>query len=320
MTELTRHLRDCPYELFPRFVQQPLRIDVCGPDGRRDGDQALDHSYRTRGERGATLRALDRVAWVRLDLDGNRHVATISRIYGELEDAEPCYYLPWIQNRTLGMKLKPSRKIEEDARFDAYPDRPGVDADAVARATAQRDMLRGIDNVERRTPRLFFTAMLTGCSVHIDGDAAQPNVFHGNATRLGNPAGRKSTALMRTRKHFGRRMEETDAVLRHEYQSIRWDDRDGSCVSVLDYDFRMWGNGALAQKWQHGADLLTDELRDAGARINDMRAVVFGAANLDGAWTFYGQRIYRYRIGQDPMAFLGYPPQRIWPGHGHIQI
>lgn len=327
MTHLTRQLRDDPEPLFAQLILRPLRILVRGQDlGRFDGDRAVAHSYRVRGHRTASLRALDRVAWARIEEENGCHNITISRTYGELEDAEPCYYLPWIPDHTLGMKLKPSQKLTDQARFDAY-----VADDATrARAAAQRQMLQQIENAEHRAPRLFFTAMLTGCSVHIDGDRTQPNVYHGNAVRKQQASfSKKSFGAMTTRKEFQARMVDTDSSLRRGYRRMPWEHgEESSCVSVLDYDYRFWGNETLAAKWGNGADLLTPELREAGAQVKSMFAVVFGVRDLENdEWTFYGQRVYSYqRPWVEGMAagahrgHLGYEPRQIWPGHGHIQL
>ncbi len=322
MTELTRQFRDVPYELFPGLIDQPLRIDVQGQGA--NPDQAVAHSFRQRDPSTATLRALDRVAWASMAVDGNRHVITISRTYDPVADTEPCYYLPWIPNYTLGMKLKPSRKVAEGERFAEYQGRDHVDGETWERATAQRAMLQGLAD-GRRTPRLFFTAMLTGCTVHIDGLPTEPNVYHGNAAAVADPPGALNSAHLPTRKRFQRRLRRIDRALDEGYQRMPWNDGGpSSCVSVLDYDFRRWNNDMLAAKWGHGADLLTDELRAQGAQIKDMRVIVFGMKNLHDHWVFYGQRVYQYRrpnvLANVAWGALGYPPRQIWPGHGHIQL
>lgn len=326
VTILTCRLRDYPYAVLPALAQEPLRIDVLGGD---TANEAMAHSFRMRGERTATLRALDRVAWARIDRDAGRHVVTISRTHGELEEAEPCYYLPWIRDHTLGMKLRPSQKIADDGRFAAYNENDHVDEAVLARATAQRDMLRAIEDDEERAPRLFFTATLTGCSVHIEGDPTQPNVYHGNADRLTGADGGVLVADMTTRTAYRNRMGEIDAYLRQEYQGIPWA-HGGANVSLgaCDYDFRMWDHPALAPKWGRGRNLLTRQLREAGGVVRAMNAVVFGTRRRgNNEWIFYGQRVYQYQVtfvnGMMPGAnfgYLGYPPRQIWPGPGHIQL
>lgn len=70
----------------------------------------------------------------------------------------PVYYLPWAENETARMKLKPS------------PNHPARDGRG-----------RIID------PDVFVTAAVQGCSVFIDGTQEQPLIYHINAAGTGGP-------------------------------------------------------------------------------------------------------------------------------------
>ena len=64
----------------------------------------------------------------------------------------PVYWLPWHSTQTYRITLKPSLK----------------------------HVVLGLDG-NAASPRHFFTASLTGCMVHVEGDPQAPTVYHGNA-------------------------------------------------------------------------------------------------------------------------------------------
>jgi len=67
----------------------------------------------------------------------------------------PVYWLPWQYNRTYRITLKQSNSHLVSDRDDRVVD-----------------------------PHVFFTAALSGCMVHVDGDPWQPTVYHSNMRDL----------------------------------------------------------------------------------------------------------------------------------------
>jgi hypothetical protein len=139
-------------------------------------------------------------------------------------------------------------------------------------------------------PNIFFTASLTGCLVHVDGDPWSPLVYHSNAQSL--PQAPRATA---------------DAVMRAKADHMRT--QIGRAATAHPKPGRVYAARSLSSLDYTPAHASRDELfriSDEAARVHGVESrrmdanqsgTVFGIRSRStGTWTFYYQTIVKYRF------------------------
>lgn len=189
----------------------------------------------------------------------------------------PVYWLPWTNNQVYRITLKPSSKDD-----------------------------RGVK------PNIFFTAALSGCLVHVDGDPWAPTVYHVNAVTTPVPprpshrdplewsASKKAedmlarataahTAFPKGQPHYKMR-----SLAMHTYMPV-------NTTTGADEH----------QRLRATQDLQADEKSLTPVNLG----VVFGVRS--GLWSFYYQSLTHYIYAKNGMRFDQWVVngcQRFWPG------
>lgn len=188
------------------------------------------------------------------------------------------YWLPWKPDQTYRITLKPSSKA-----------------------------LVGAD--------IFFTAVLTGCTVYVDGDPSEPTVYHSNAQNLpvAIPEQHKSGAemykMLAKTKHMEEQISDSQKAL------------PKSPSHYLPRSVDMFRYMPDALKPSLIEDLKKDTEAKFGADKGSVAPVlggtVFGKRGSHGVWYFYYQswtRFYYQKNGSLLQTWIVNRCERFWPG------
>lgn len=194
----------------------------------------------------------------------------------------PIYWLPWQENKTYRIILKPGQSLAD--------------------------------------PHVFFTAALSGCLVYIDGDPYQPTVYHSNAKFQDFDVpkefqdGTQNWLFHQKANH----MRQEVALSENKYQSPG---RHYQSQSVDLFQYMPEAANTKLVNWvkkqkevQLGAD--TDTVQPT------MGGTVFGIrSRTHGLWTFYYQSWTKFMYQKNSQYFRQWIVnrcERFWPG-GDIQ-
>ncbi|HEX9984841.1 MAG TPA: hypothetical protein VGF69_16390 [Thermoanaerobaculia bacterium] len=169
------------------------------------------------------------------------------------EEWFPTYWLPWNVDQTYRITLTPSKKAE-------------VQVDA----------------------KHFFTAALTGCMVHVEGDTKSPTVYHSNAMNFqAPPAPPKTSAQAWTGMKKAMAMESRVSGFSATHPKKLAQTKMKS-VDAFRYQFE-------TASGQGGDDLVKKEAALVEATVDEVLVVqlgmVFGLKDEEGDWSFYYQSL-----------------------------
>lgn len=242
----------------------------------------------------------DRICWVNVIEEQDRFVAKLRP--EPADKSQLCYWLPWKKDGVVRIKLKPSGK-SPDAPLQDYhlqSRRSSGDSSILAGSPAgpdyaARDLGRDPD------PKLFFTAMMNGCSTWVAGNADQPVVYHINRASYrndqagplvaehGNAAGQSALHRIKTEQmeaDFTRVQTREKARFQGELGRVTPVEHD---IHKFDRDLTDYGRAkvnALRSRWARWFN--------GPIRATNQYTSTFGIKR-DGGWVFFAQDIYEYR-------------------------
>lgn len=198
----------------------------------------------------------------------------------------PVYWLPWEQNQAYRITLKPSKKLSI------------------------------IDREERVvSPNIFFTASLSGCLVHVDGDPSAPTVYHLNAKSY-QPTKAPPSHTQLEWDYFEKviYMEQQAEAARLRYPKGKPHHQPGS-ANAFQYSPFSTNDKTLDAQRALAARALETPFADV-LPVNI--GVVFGVrSEISDLWVFYYQSLTRYVYSKNNQSFkewVVHRCERFWPG------
>ena len=191
----------------------------------------------------------------------------------------PVYWLPWQFNQTYRITLKRSKKT---------PFAP--------------------------EPRVFFTAALSGCMVHVDGDPWEPTVYHSNARDLAHaPSPTLKTAVpwsMKEKKaHMYDQQSRAQTAFPKGQSHYRAQFVDAFTYSPIAASQELRDQFEENEKKRLAADMIVSTYP---------MGMVFGIKSGSvGLWTFYYQALIQIRYVKNDVRFETWVVtacERLWPG------
>ena len=191
----------------------------------------------------------------------------------------PVYWLPWQFNHTYRITLRRSKKVLNTAN-----------------------------------PHVFFTAALSGCMVHVDGDPYEPTVYHSNARDLPySPPPNRETEIphsMREKKgHMHANVVRAHAAFPKgpSHYNPQW--LDAFTYSQIAASAELRAAFERSEQERLGAEMIISTYP---------MGMVFGIKSPShGIWTFYYQALVQVRYQKNAQRFETWTVsacERLWPG------
>lgn len=198
----------------------------------------------------------------------------------------PIYWLPWQENETYRITLKHSEKNLVFDRNDRLVD-----------------------------PHIFFTATLSGCVVHVDGDPWQPTVYHSNAKAIPIPPP-PNVKVART-WDASKRVEAMQERIGKSHKTFPKGPSHYAPQSTTAFDYSRYATMPDGSDW-----LLAQGVEELDPDANTMAAAQYGTvfgvrSKSTGLWSFYYQGLHSFKYLKNGLRFETWTVdrcQRFWPG------
>jgi hypothetical protein len=329
-------LKTDPKSFLKSLGPTPFYIDE--PPDYTPGLKQMQHS-RLQPNSAATVIGLDRIAFCAITRTPNRITAGLDMDYKPGKAEIPCYWLPWMRDGIVRIKLKPSKKLI----FGHHPKNyvSGVAKHGLKVVAGKTIKGQGVqvdqENLFDWRPRLtnpynedvclFFTGMMDGCSTWVAGDPREPEVYHVNCASYKVS---QETDLLRSTKgqiesQRLRFVQQTNdfKALYHEKHGALPKARSANAVDVKLTQHKpatISETGAFHTKELMLLRKLVKNIGNQRYKIVKTYYSAFGF-KVDGLWSFYRQTIHEYVAADDqwnlirnsPTLAVGEAPVKFFP-------
>lgn len=283
---------------------------------------------------------LDRIAFCRIDRTPDRIRAVLDMDHRSGSTDIPCFWLPWMRDGIVRIKLRPSKKLIFGLHPKAYG--AGVNGTEGVKVVAGQTIKGQGVQVDPETqfdwkPRhsnpyhedvcLFFTGMMDGCSTWVAGDPREPEVYHVNCAsyKIEN-----ETELLRSTKGQVEsqrlRFVQQTADFKTLYQGKHGVLPKAKSANAVDVKLTQHkpgvvsGAGAFYAKELLQLRQLVKNLGNQNHKIVKTYYSAFGF-KVNGLWSFYRQTIHEYVaadndwniIRSSPTRAVGESPVKFFP-------
>ena len=339
---LTNELLDNTQAFLRRLRSKPFYIEE--PSGYCPGLKVMLHTRLPPGK-ATSIIGLDRVAFCAVNsLSSGKIFASIDMDCTPGFFDTPCYWLPWMKDGIVRIKLKPSKKLvsgfhPQDNPYQSHEQsRTKIGAGkSIKGAGVQIGDLEQeyqwkprVSNPYDKDVRLFFTGMMDGCSTWVAGDPREPEVYHVNCATY---QCKNQEVLMRSGAKGERavqkgKFEQMKSDFAGIYQQKSLVPRNARSANAVDVDLLQHKPGGLKGKEYNSYFAIGSQTihrlvsgnSQTRYRIMKTYYTAFGVKTND-LWAFYRQTIYEYKAADEswntmpgtPSLSVGEPPVQFFP-------
>lgn len=284
----------------------PTAFDIAEPPAYSPGLKMMQHT-RLEPRKAVSIIGLDRIAFcsIRFNKESGMIHANLDMDYSPGTFFTPCYWLPWMKDGIVRIKLKPSRLLVNGKAPEINPYGRKMDTvkggQTMKNAGVQVGDPNGdfewkprIGNPYDRDVRLFFTGMMDGCSTWAAGDPREPDVYHVNRATAVQQSGLVEKDEGKAQK-FALKEMTADFVELHKSQHA-------GTKPVLKSSNPVNMKLVADSRAEKIVDMQSEVVRrlikgPVGNRYKVIKQyyTAFGVKDSSGIWNFYRQGIYQYR-------------------------
>ena len=299
----------------------PAAMFIDEPPGYSPGLKTMLHT-KLEAKKAVSIIGLDRIAFCSINqmASGNIYASVHMDSQPGFRDT-PCYWLPWMKDGIVRIKLRPSRHLQFGHQPETNPYQQGTKSHG---KVGMGQSLNGegvqISDFEKefhwkpRTSnrydqdvRLFFTGMMDGCTTWVAGDPKEPEVYHVNCASYNATANRELLRKgvkgeMEGNQDRMAQMEENFLSSPGEKNVLK--KALGSSSNPINSKQLVHNPTALknfSEKDSYnriGSEAVRRIVkgeRHALYKVNKQLYTAFGVKDSSGNWSFYRQTIYQYR-------------------------
>jgi hypothetical protein len=332
MSNLAKDLVDNPKTFLQRLRRSPLFID------EPSYAPALKLNVHTRLETGKAVSVMgrDRVCYCKIGYDDATkvHRAELDPDYSAGDYDVACYWLPWMKDGIVRIKLRTSKSPGSKPLSDKIrkgESKMGAGVAASDEAFEWKPRTGGPES----DVELFFTGMMDGCSTWATGDPAEPEVYHVNcASYQGSDDDDTDEDLLRKgikgeKAISERKTKQMKSDFLDMYAPDRgfFDPKYGSATPVKANLAQHKPGGVDAEKVGAYMKACSDMVRRlvGGSRTVNYKVMrqtyaAFGVKH-NSRWKFYRQNIFEYRLADEnwnqrhdmAVQFVADEPEQFFP-------
>lgn len=299
----------------------PAAMFIEEPPGYSPGLKSMLHT-KLDEKMAVSIIGLDRVAFCSINQMGSGNIYASIHMDSQpgFRDT-PCYWLPWMKDGIVRIKLRPSRHLQFGHQPDSYPHQSknkgsakiGMGQSLNGQGVQISDFANDFQwkprpsNRYDQDVRLFFTGMMDGCMTVVSGDPKEPEVYHVNCASYNANANREllrkgakgemegnQDRMVKMKENFLSSPGEKDVLkkaLGNSSSPLHAKQMVHNPTALKSYDekdaYNRIGSEAVRQ--------IIKGDKHALYKVNKQLYTAFGVKDSSGNWSFYRQTIYQYR-------------------------
>ena len=285
----------------------PTAFDIAEPPTYSPGLKMMQHT-RLEPSKAVSIIGLDRIAFCSIQFKketGMIH-ANLNMDYDPGTFFTPCYWLPWMKDGIVRIKLKRSSLLVDGKAPEINPyekkmstikggqtvKSAGVQ---VVDSTGNFEWKPRVGNPYDRDVRLFFTGMMDGCSTWAAGDPKEPDVYHVNRATAVQNSGLVAKDEGKAQK-FALKEMQTDFV---ELHKIQHHGTKPVLKSANPVNMKLVADSRAEKIVEMQSEVVRRLIKGpVGSRYKVVKQyyIAFGVKDSSDIWNFYRQGIYQYRL------------------------